>query len=347
MVICTLLAGPWAERGGPLVVMRVGVAAVVAGFVVFQYGADKRTLLGAATAMGVMTAGVGFFMPAAFLYARSLVSRRRLMRYIGIYSAMLQLPLLLSPMLAEYVFARWGRQDFFYLVSAPVVVGLLLLLLAGVPDGAESRTPSHDQHNSFLQVLREGLPWEPYATGITAAVLFGAVNAFGSLALIQRGLPTAYFFGSFAVGFVVMRFGVMPFLDGFPKRTVACAGLLLMLAGVATATPASTLTVALGGCLFGFGYSVCYPLCSVWISEAFDDTEQARPLAIFNALFVFGVHASPLAAGMLVQFFGVSGLFVAILIGGGVCTVGLCISSLWSRPVVASRESSHFEGRTD
>ena len=178
-------------------------------------------------------------------------------------------------------------------------------------------------------MLRDGRPWTPYVAGVTAALLLGTVNAFASLELIRLKLPISFFFGFFAFGFVVMRFAVMPFLDGFGKRALACGALVLMLAGIFVATRGSVFAVMTGGCLFGLGYSIAYPTCTVWISETFIGAQLVRPLALFNGLFSFSVHGAPLLAAAVVHEVGISGLVVALLVGGGVSTAGVCVP--WTR----------------
>lgn len=325
VVVCAVVAGTWIGKLGLLNVIRLGVALAVVSFLCLQRGADTQRISIAAIGVGVMSAGAGFFMPAAFIYVHSLVSRKRLMRYVGIYSAMFQLPLLVSPQLTEYALVHWGRQYFFLLTAIPSVIGLLLLSFVKLNRNGNSGVVPLKDTASYIQVLRDGLPWAPYVAGVTAALLLGTVNAFASLELIRLKLPISFFFGFFAFGFVIMRFAVMPFLDGFGKRVLACGALVLMLVGIFVASRGSVLTVMTGGCLLGFGYSIAYPTCTVWISETFTGVQQTRPLAIFNGVFSFSVHGAPLLAATVVHEFGTNGLVAALLFGGGASTACLCV----------------------
>ena len=53
--------------------------------------------------------------------------------------------------------------------------------------------------------------------------------------------------------------------------------------------------VAAAGVLFGLGYSVAYPVLSVWVAEQFEPRQRTTPIALFNTMF---------SAGILTPWFG-------------------------------------------
>ncbi|KDP88110.1 hypothetical protein CF70_032595 [Cupriavidus sp. SK-3] len=328
VVLCTLLAGACVQRYGPGAVIRVGVAMIFIGFVLFQFAVNAASLPGTVMAMMMLTAGVGAFMPTAFLYVRMLLTPRRLVRYVGIYSAMLQLPTLFGPLFAQYVFEHWGRGRFFLVASIPCGIAMLWLGLTQFRREGSAPVVSSAGHG-YLDTVRRGLPWGPNVAGFAAGMLFGAVNAFIAVALMRRGVPVTYFFTAFATGYLAMR-GLMAFLDELSKPAVICIGIALMIAGIASAmsdSGGSTRTIV-GGCLFGLGYSVVYPLCTIWVSESFVPEQRSRPVAIFNAIFTFSVQVAPLFASLILQVGGMGALRATLVIGGGATVLGLLLHSV-------------------
>ena len=58
------------------------------------------------------------------------------------------------------------------------------------------------------------------------------------------------------------------------------------------------LVSAVAGFIFGFGYSLGFPVLSVWLSDVFDIESRPIAMSLFNAYFHCGIFGIPLIVGM-------------------------------------------------
>jgi len=63
--------------------------------------------------------------------------------------------------------------------------------------------------------------------------------------------------------------------------------------------------VAAAGVLFGLGYSVAYPVLSVWVAEQFEPPQRTTPIALFNKMLSAGILLTPRFGSICHQSLGV------------------------------------------
>ena len=114
----------------------------------------------------------------------------------------------------------------------------------------------------------------------------------------------------------------------FDLRVIVAAGLILMGLGFSiVALGTLAVHIALGGLVFGVGYSVVYPVLSAWISEGLPAGERSGPQALFNAAFNAGLLLMPLPVSYLVGWFGYSGALLSLAALGWAMAAALFVSN--------------------
>ena len=153
-------------------------------------------------------------------------------------------------------------------------------------------------------------------------------------ALHEKGLPIAWFFVASTAAMFTTRFLGLNHLGRFGLRFIVAGGLTLMGVGFGIVAFGSTgLHVALGGLVFGIGYSVVYPVLTAWISEGLPAGERSGPQALFNAAFNAGLLLMPLPVSYLVAWFGYSGALLCLGTLGWVMATALIVHNRRKSPV--------------
>lgn len=315
VVVFTLLAGRILGRFGPRRVACAGIAMILLGYTSLQLTVEAASFPFTLLAVAVMIGGVGLFMPAGFLLVRALVQPKKLVQYVGIYSAMLQVPALFGPLIAEITFARNGLAGFFYLTAVPCLLGLVLMCVLRSPRPALPAAGDSPAEETYMALLRRRNLALPYLGGITSGALFGVTQAFVALLLGASHIGVHYFFTPFAAAYLITRFFLLQFVEGYNKALLVGAGILMMVFGVAVLWLAggNGIAVVVAASIFGTGYSVTYPVAIVWTSEMFPAERRPKPVALFNAVFTFGVYASPLFAGALLKYAGPTTFYAVVV----------------------------------
>jgi MFS family permease len=334
VVLCSLLAGRLLERLSARAVVAMGMAMVAAGYASLGWTARTGLVAGPSLSLAVMIGGMGLYMPAAFLLVRSCVVPERLMQFVGIYGAMQLLPSVFGPMWAQAVFQSHGLGAYFLITALPAVAGLGLLLAAGGEPAAAPQAAASAQATAqaaagegYARLLLHGKVALPCMGGLVAGGVFGAVNIFVALLLLAHGTPIHFFFVPFVLAYLLTRFLLLALLERRNRALSVGCGIGLMAAGVALlwmagARPTATVLAAV---LFGCGFSMNYPVASVWISELFPAAQRARPVALFNSLYTFGMYASPLATGLLLESGGPQAFYAFIVAIGLSATVAMVL----------------------
>lgn len=325
IVAFTLLAGRILGRFGPHGVACSGIAMTLLGYASLQLTVENGSFLFTLVAVAVMIGGVGLFMPAGFLLVRALVHPRKLVQYVGIYSAMLQVPALFGPLLAEITFSRYGLHGFFYLTALPCLIGLVLMLVLRPGEHSRPAGGNTTTEDRYFALLCNPNLAQPYLGGIAAGALFGVTQAFVALLLAGPGIGVHYFFTPFAAAYLITRFFLLRIVEGFDKAVLISAGILMMAFGLAIMWVAggSSTTVIAAALIFGTGYSVTYPVAIVWASEMFPAERRPKPVALFNAIFTFGVYGSPVVAGAMLKYAGTTVFYAVIVAAGLLATIPL------------------------
>lgn len=356
VVLCSLLAGKLMARLSARAVVALGILMVALGYGSLAWTGQSNVAAAPYLSLAVMIGGMGLYMPGAFLLARSCIVPARMMQFIGIYGAMQLLPSVFGPMWAQQVFLAYGFQNYFLITALPALAGLAVLFLgreepvpppapapanaAPAPAGATPAPAASGAGASYAQLALQARVALPCLGGLVSGGLFGAVNIFVALLLLAHGTPIHFFFVPFVVAYLLTRFFLLALFERRNRALVVGIGVGLMGAGVAAlwlwgVAPGISVLAAV---LFGFGFSINYPVASVWISELFPPPERAKPVALFNSLYTFGMYASPLATGLLLSAGGATAFYASVVGVGAAAAAALIFFRGLAAPALASNQ---------
>jgi MFS family permease len=142
----------------------------------------------------------------------------------------------------------------------------------------------------------------PFAAILVSGTLLGLISSYMAPLLISKGVALALFFSVFPITAFGSRFLLLGTVQAWPRRAMlifafaAMGGAFWLLS-----LNSQTWVVVLIAILFGLGSSLSYPMLNAWVSETFTPEQLATPIAIFNAIFNFGLNLTPFSAGYIIS----------------------------------------------
>jgi MFS family permease len=321
VVIITFLTGAISGWIGSLNAARLGMAVMVLSFSSLQWTASSFwPALGSRLAWGI---GYGLLFSPLMTYAQSRLTSERFVYLLGVFSSMAPLAQAFAPPWAEWVLAH-GLGDYLFFIGAlPAAIGLTLTWRMR-PLDRPATTSGLNLGSAFSPSRRLPL----FAIFISGA-MFGFLGSYLAAFLHQKGVSIAWFFIASTAAMFASRFLAMNHIAALDGRVVVGSGFGLMAAGfIVVAFFTDPAVMALGGFLFGTGYSVVYPILSAWISRGLGPSDRAGPQAVFNAIFNIGILWVPLPMVAVITLVGYQGAILTlaalgIVIGAGLVALGL------------------------
>lgn len=319
ILLTMLFAGLVISRFSALRVATAGALIMLGSYLSFEFTTDSLT-------SGIVSRvlhgfGYALFMPAAMIYADSKLTPKHRVYYFGVYASMFPLPNVVGPWLAEIYLGYFGTDGFFLYTALPALLGasLIFCLKPTAQVGVQRTSPIE-----YAQLIRNRKLWAPYAGVFVVGMFYGVAMSFMALLLAGRNVPVPYFFVSFTVCLFGARFLLVRYLPQLPRAVIFTGGLGLLSAAylLLALLPGPGMTLA-GGILFGLGYSVAYPTLSVWVAQQFPSDKQGMPLALYNALFTFGIFILPLIGGYVIAWFGIPKMLVGMALIGAAVAVAI------------------------
>lgn len=277
--------------------MVIGQGLVILGFLGIDYSLDSPLVV--AALRGLIGLGVGFCFSASTIYVRNLLIGPKTIYLFGIFSSMLPLPNAFGPLLAEWYFLNYGESHFFLVMALPAIAALIalcaLLKIERPPVSAKSMT-----FDCYFQVLRVKIFRELALAIFCIGLMWGFVIAYISLYLFQHHFPIGFFFLPMSLALFGSRFGLLAALEGISNHIlVGCSfGLIAFAFGLILAAHNSS-SLIFSGIFFGVGYSLGFPILSVWVSDILDISKRPAAMSLFNAIFYCGIFTIPFAIGLL------------------------------------------------
>lgn len=297
--VAILISGPLIERYSARNVVIAGQSISLASFIGLQLALPSPGWV----ALCRMTLGLGFgiFFPAGMVYAKSKLRGPSTPYFFGIYAAMVTLPVVAAPSIAEWYLRRYGLHYLFWAMAVPLLLALPLMAIACTAE-TRARTRGRDPPppaEGYLALLTRKSLLVPNLSIVVVGLMWGFAVSFMALFLFRSGLPAATFFSSCTTTLILSRVLVLRFLAHRSREAVVAGGMAGMAAayGMLSAWPVNPLIVVIGGIVFGLGYSFTFPVLSVWVSDQFPPEARGRPVALFGALFHLGIFAVPVVVG--------------------------------------------------
>ncbi|HJT09024.1 MAG TPA: MFS transporter [Stellaceae bacterium] len=327
VIVFMLVAAPVAARLGNLATLRLGIVLLLAGHLSYQLTIGDY--LAAVLSRLLQGAGYGLFMPTAMTFAKGKLTKERFVYLFGIYASMVPLPNAVGPPLAEAYLDAFGEHLFFVVGAGPGIVAALLTL-ALTDDGAASE---RGQLPLLPTALLPGLR-QPLIAIMVVGAIYGLIPSYMASLLKTKAVPLGFFFTSFTVVLFAARFTLVRYLETWTRRRVVAMGLAAMATSyLVIAHATGTVPVTLAGVAFGLGYSVAYPVLSVWVAEQFDAKQRTTPIALFNAMFSAGILLTPWFGTYVIGVVGYGGLLEVLACAGLLLTAALLLASYAGRPV--------------
>ncbi|MGH8736075.1 MAG: MFS transporter [Burkholderiales bacterium] len=324
ILLATLVSGFLVARLGPLSVSVLGMLVMLVGHASLnETRSDFPAAMISTTILGV---GLGLLMPAQMVFAKNLLTGPKGVYYFGIFASMLQLPNLFGPSLGEHIHATRGVAGYFLITAVPLALALGAVVVLGVARQAFLKRPPSESAGAarghrYRDLMRDWSVMQPITAIGLIGFMYGFAPSYMALLLADSHLPVAEFFSTFSIFYFGTRFFVFPYLRSIAPPLSALTGVLGMTVAYALlVTGVSTTTVIVAGALFGLGYATTYPILSMWVANLFPELERAKPIALFNAVFMFGIYFFPIFGGYTLSVSGMSTL-LAILCVVGVGTI--------------------------
>jgi len=327
VIVFMLVAAPVAARLGNLSTLRLGIVLLLAGHLSYQLTIGDYPA--AVLSRVLQGAGYGLFMPTAMTFAKGKLTKERFVYLFGIYASMVPLPNAIGPPLAEAYLNAFGEHLFFVAGAAPGIVAALLTLALTDDRSQGERGQLPLLQTAMLPGLRQ-----PLIAVMVVGAIYGLIPSYMASVLKEKAVPLGFFFTTFTVVLFAARFTLVRYFETWTRRRVVAAGLGAMATSyLVIACAAGALPVTLAGIAFGLGYSVAYPVLSVWVAEQFDPQQRTAPIALFNAMFSAGILLTPWFGTYVIALVGYGGLLEALSCAGVLLMASLLLGRRADRPV--------------
>jgi MFS family permease len=284
---------------------------------------------GATVALALLAgAGTALFNPASLAAVPSLVSSERLPAATALYGAITDLGFIVGPALAALLLLFGGPDVILYLNAGTFAVSALVLSrlrFGAAPAGDEEA----DARPGLFREAREGIGIIARMVGIRAVIIgSGAMLLFAGLFNVAE-LPFAtdeLDAGNAGFGALTAIYG-LGFVAGSLSgsrggQTVVLkrrflGGLALVGAGFIACGVAPGFGVAIPAfALAGLGNGILLVYERLLIQTTVDDSVMARTFGVRDGLSAWAFGAAFLAAGALIEAFGVRPVLIAAGVGG-------------------------------
>jgi MFS family permease len=307
IIIATVASGWLITRAGALPVAVLGLLIMLLSFVSMQWTIMAPILMWLSRCLqGV---GFGLFLPAGTLYVKGITDKQE-GYYIGLFVSMVTIPTLFAPTVAEWYLGAYGVGQFFLVMSIPIVVSILL---AGDLLRRDPRIVTVPVTKGYLTLLRDLRLLSQLSVVLVQGCFWGFVTAFLSLLLHKANVPVGAFFTPLAAALLISRFWLMRYVERYDPTAVSIAAVLSMVtAHISLLAPPNIWLTGAAGILFGWGYSVVYPMAVVAIAAQYEPDQRAKPVALVSMVFHLGYFVTPLFGGYIIAGFGFDMLIVLL-----------------------------------
>jgi len=321
VLLTSFSIGVIAGRIGVLATMRLATVLITIGFASLYFTVDN--FYGALASRIVQGLGQGLFLGSILSYAQSRLSPRRFVYLLSVFSTMAPLSQAFAPPFGAFVLNLWGPRVMFIIATIPALVGLALTFRVR-PLARTVTTHGFD----FGKALRRDRI-APLCAAFINGTMFGFVMAYLSSVLEAKALPLAAFFIASTAAMLASRVLAMRRMETIDRHFLVSGGFVLEAASfIAVALAGESWLVVVAGVLFGLGYSVVYPILSVWMSDGLAPSERVGPQGLLNAIFSLGMFAMPLPLTYLIAGCGYSATLWCLAGGAFLCSIALTAVAL-------------------
>jgi MFS family permease len=313
IIVAIFSAGFLIQAFSALSMATVGQLICLVSFISFQWAIpDLAGTLASRAALGF---GTGLFFPAAMVYAKNRLKGANTTYFFGIFSSMTLVPAALAPTIAEIYFNRFGTQTLFLALSAPLFFGIVISLLLR-RNAAKEGIITKRGDITYLGLLKSRQVLIPNFIVSIVGLLWGFVLSFMALLLVKNNVKTPYFFSVCTIVLLTSRLFVLKFFSVARREHTVFVGLWLMATSYCALSlfQITNLTAVGAAVPFGIGYSLAFPIISVWVSDQFEPHDRGKPVALLSACFHLGIFLAPLPVGIINAYMSLQSIMLGLAI---------------------------------
>ncbi|HKI99705.1 MAG TPA: MFS transporter [bacterium] len=251
--------------------------------------------------------GMVFYQLGSGAYIAQILPPGERSRWIGINFGFNQVATALGPLFAEIAIRKVGFPYFFFLCTAFVYAGMLLI--AGVHRRAPPPTdvPFHavEALTGFLRELVGPRFRNTFLALLLMAGALGAVTNFTATYTQTLGLSSGLFFANYALINAVSRFGGGGVADRYGRTAVIVPMLVLFGGGLYLYSfTTSTWMMLLSGLVIGVGFGLSNPALLALLLDRAPHNLQGRAIGTFNFAYQLGFLVMPPVFGTVAEHLG-------------------------------------------
>jgi MFS family permease len=251
--------------------------------------------------------GMAVYMNASGAYVAQILPPRERSRWIGINFGFNQVATALGPLMAEIAIRNVGFTYYFFLCTAFVYAGMLMVVLVHrrAPPPPVLPFQAARAYTGFLRGLLGPHFRNPFLALVLMAGALGAVTNFTATYTQTLGLSSGLFFANYALINAVSRFGGGGLADRYGRTAIVLPMLVLYFAGIylfsfTTNTP----MMLASGLLIGLGFGLSNPALLALMLDRVPYTMQGQAIGTFHFAYQVGFLILPPLFGVIAENVG-------------------------------------------
>lgn len=316
--LSSVLVRPWTGRGldvyGRRGIWVLGALVFILAVIGYNWALTIPLLLALRLIYG---GGWGVITTAAATAATDLIPLSRRGEGMGFFGLGTNLSLAFGPAIGFFLAKAYGFPVLFWTSAALAALALVLMLTIRLPG---------------VMAKKGGPPpalWEPTAFKPAVLMFFGTFTLGGVVTFIalygaQHGITNVgIFFTTYAVTLVLTRPTAGALYDRYGHKSVLTAGFIFLSAGmVFLSLTANLVTFLAAAVVTGFGFGAMHPALQALAVARCVPHRRGAAQATFTTAFDLGIGTGSVSLGLLAQFVGYSGMYLA---SAGVALIGLLV----------------------
>jgi MFS family permease len=292
-LLATILVGPFLDRRGARLAMRLGALSYLGAAVLLLVSNWFAAILAARVLQGI---GIALFLPSIFSLVPTLVGRNRRGTALGLIGAFNNVALAAAPPLGLLLLGI-GPPILFgaAVLAAAIAIAVSWLLRVGL--GTPTSGP----------LLKYRGSWTPlYLITFLCVVYWGVVSAFLPIEVPAKQVANVgWFFTADALAVMASRVPFGYLADRFGARWLLVIGALSTAIAIGILmTPASFLSLVLAGIATGLSAALLLPPILLELTKRSTESDRGTAMALYNTSFAGAVGTGSLGGALLVPRLG-------------------------------------------
>lgn len=278
----------------------------------------------------------GMLFSVLFTIAADVAPPERRTEAMAIFGVSGMIPMSLAGLLGDVILAHADYPTLFLTATGAAVLGGLCSW--GLPDSRPPTDPNAPPPRSFFATAVQRVLLPLWLLTFAFSVAIASYFTFLKTYIEHTGVGSmGLFFTVYSVVAVLLRIGFSWVPDRIgPRRALVLPMMSVVVGLVVLGSVRSELGVALAGALCGTGHAFVFPIISALVVARASADERGSALAIFTALFDFGLLIGSPALGFVLERSTYPAMFYSAAVAVGVGGLAVFV---WERRLDASQAS--------